>query len=93
MPPLPWELRQELESTYGLPAYDPRMLDRIFRTPNAPDPLGQVTDHRQGAMAVLIGIAARESAKSGQPIRIGDLTSLAPRTDPRTARSEATERA
>jgi hypothetical protein len=29
-------------------------------------------------MAVLLGIAARKSARSGQPVRIADLTSLVP---------------
>jgi predicted dehydrogenase len=58
---------------------DQRLQDRIFREPNAPDPFGQAADARQGAMAVLIGFAARRSARSGQPVRIGDLTSLEPR--------------
>ena len=57
---------------------DPRMLDRIFRTPDAPDPLRQATGLRDGAMAVLIGFAARESARSGRPVRIADLSPLVP---------------
>jgi predicted dehydrogenase len=58
---------------------DPRMLDRILREPDAPDPLRQAAGSRQGAMAVLLGIAARKSARSGQPVRIADLSSLVPR--------------
>jgi predicted dehydrogenase len=58
---------------------DPRMLDRILREPDAPDPLRQAAGSRQGAMAALLGIAARKSARSGQPVRIADLSSLVPR--------------
>jgi predicted dehydrogenase len=57
---------------------DPRMLDRIFRTPDAPDPLRQAAGLRDGAMAVLIGFAARESARTGEPVRIADLSPLVP---------------
>lgn len=60
---------------------DTRMQDDIFRQPDSPDPLGQRADVRQGAMAVLLGIAARKSAKTGQPVRVGELTSLEPRAE------------
>jgi hypothetical protein len=30
-------------------------------------------------MSILIGIAARKSIEAGQPVRIGELTSLVPR--------------
>ena len=55
---------------------DDRMRDRLFRTPDAPDPHGQGATLRDGAMAVLVGFAARQSARSGQPVKIGDLTDL-----------------
>ncbi|HUP22368.1 MAG TPA: Gfo/Idh/MocA family oxidoreductase [Thermoanaerobaculia bacterium] len=58
---------------------DPKMLDRILREPDGPDPLRQAAGSRQGAMAVLLGIGARKSARSGQPVRIADLSSLSPR--------------
>ncbi len=58
---------------------DTRLRDRIFRNPNAPDPYQQAVDVRAGAMAILIGIGARKSARSGQPVKIGNLTSLQPR--------------
>jgi predicted dehydrogenase len=58
---------------------DPKMLDRILREPDSPDPLRQAAGSRQGAMAVLLGIGARKSARSGQPVRISDLSSLSPR--------------
>jgi predicted dehydrogenase len=58
---------------------DPRMLDRIFRAPDAPDPLRQAAGLRDGAMAVLIGFAARQSARSGgEPVRIAELSPLVP---------------
>jgi predicted dehydrogenase len=58
---------------------DPILLDRLFRDPDAPDPYRQAADARQGAMAVLIGVAARKSVESGRPVPIASLTSLKPR--------------
>ena len=57
---------------------DTRLHDRLFRSPDAPDPLRQAAGFRDGAMAVLLGVAARKSARSGQPVRIASLTSLTP---------------
>ena len=57
---------------------DQRLRDRVFREPDAPDPYGQAADARQGAMAVLIGFAARQSARIGEPVQIESLTSLVP---------------
>jgi predicted dehydrogenase len=59
---------------------DRRLQERVFRDPDAPDPYGEAADARQGAMAVLIGFAARRSAGTGEPVRIADLTSLVPRS-------------
>jgi predicted dehydrogenase len=53
---------------------DDRMRDRLFRAPEAPDPHGQGATLRDGAMAVLVGFAARQSARTGQPVKITDLT-------------------
>lgn len=58
---------------------DVRLRDRIFKNRDAPDPFRQAAGLRDGAMAVLIGIAARESVKRREPVQIADLTSLAPR--------------
>ncbi len=58
---------------------DTRLKDRIFRDENAPDPYRQAAGSRDGAMSVLIGVAARESVKTGEPVRIESLTSLKPR--------------
>ena len=57
---------------------DSRLQDKLFKNPNAPDPLKHAAGIRDGAMAILIGIAARKSIETGQPIRIGNLTSLKP---------------
>ena len=58
---------------------DARLKDRIFRNPDTPDPLRLSAGSRDGAMSVLIGVAARESVKTGEPVRIAALTSLKPR--------------
>ncbi len=55
------------------------MQDFIFKNPNAPDQYHQRANERDGAMAVLIGIGARKSVESGEPVRIADLTTLVPR--------------
>ena len=57
---------------------DKRLQDRIFINPDNPDPLNHTAGVRDGAMSILIGIAARRSIESGQPIRIEDLTELEP---------------
>ncbi|MDR0811474.1 MAG: Gfo/Idh/MocA family oxidoreductase [Paludibacter sp.] len=57
---------------------DPLLHARLFKTPDAPDTLKQSAGIREGAMAVLIGIAARNSIDTGKIVKIGDLTSLKP---------------
>ncbi|MGA3243780.1 MAG: Gfo/Idh/MocA family oxidoreductase [Bacteroidota bacterium] len=57
---------------------DPLMKDKIFRNPAAPDPFHQAANVRDGAMAVVIGVAARNSIDSGKPVRIADLTDIVP---------------
>ncbi|MCB0569255.1 MAG: Gfo/Idh/MocA family oxidoreductase [Phaeodactylibacter sp.] len=58
---------------------DERLQDKIFKNPDAPDPLKHTAGLRDGAMSVLIGIAARKSIESGDPVRIAELTDLEPR--------------
>lgn len=58
---------------------DRRLHDKIFRNPDNPDPYGHSAGLRDGAMSVLIGIAARKSIESGEPVRIAELTDLQPR--------------
>ena len=92
--PWPIEQVDEIQITdnFGKPEYlrlprierdhyggDPLMKDKIFRTPSAPDPLQQAASVRDGAMSVLIGVAARKSIDEGRPVRIAGLTDLVPK--------------
>jgi predicted dehydrogenase len=52
---------------------------QIFKTPGKPDPFDRPAGVRDGAMSILIGIAARKSIESGHPVRIAELTDLEPR--------------
>ena len=56
---------------------DVRLRRDIF-IPGGKDTYRQAASSRDGAMAILIGIAARNSIDSGKPVRIGDLTTLQP---------------
>ncbi len=58
---------------------DKRLHDKIFRNPENPDPYKHSAGTRDGAMSILVGIAARKSIGSGRPIRIAELTDLEPR--------------
>lgn len=58
---------------------DKRLHDKIFLNPDSPDPLQHTAGVRDGAMSVLIGVAARKSIESRRPVRIGELTDLEPR--------------
>jgi predicted dehydrogenase len=57
---------------------DQVMFDEIFRGVVVRPELKHRAGVREGAMSVLIGIAARKSIDEGRPIRIADLTSLTP---------------
>jgi predicted dehydrogenase len=57
---------------------DTLMKEKIFKDPSQPDPLHQAASVREGAMAVLIGVAARKSIDSGLPTKISDLSDLKP---------------
>jgi predicted dehydrogenase len=54
---------------------DQVMQDRIFRSPGE-DLLGQGAGSRDGAMSILIGIAARRSIERRRPFKIDELVSL-----------------
>lgn len=58
---------------------DQRLHDKIFRNPDMPDPYKLSAGLRDGAMSILIGVAARKSIESGKPVRIAELTDLEPR--------------
>lgn len=59
---------------------DKRLHDKIFKTPNTEDPFARSAGIRDGVMSVLIGIAARKSIESGNPIKIENLSDLKPMT-------------
>lgn len=42
------------------------------------DPLNQSAGVRDGALSILVGIAARKSCETGKPVKIADLTSIKP---------------
>jgi len=50
----------------------------IFRTPNAPDPYKHAAGTRDGAMSLLIGVAARKSIDEKRPVKISELTDIVP---------------
>ena len=52
---------------------------KIFGTAGEKDPYDRAAGIRDGAMSILIGIAARKSIESRRSIRIAELTSLEPR--------------
>jgi hypothetical protein len=58
---------------------DTLLHDQIFRTPGKKDPFDRPAGVRDGAMSILIGIAARKSIEARHPVRISELTDLEPR--------------
>ncbi len=63
--------------TSGHGGGDRLLKDRVF-VPNTPDPLRQSAGTRDGALSVLVGVAARNSSQTGKPVKIADLTSIKP---------------
>lgn len=57
---------------------DQRLHDKIFRDPNMADPYKHSAGTRDGAMSCLIGVAARKSIETGEPVKIADITDLEP---------------
>jgi len=57
---------------------DQRMHNRIFRNPSD-NPYSIMAGTRDGAMSVLIGVAARKSIKENRPVKISELTDLIPK--------------
>jgi predicted dehydrogenase len=56
---------------------DQRMHQRIFRNP-ADNPYNILAGTRDGAMSLLIGVAARKSIEQKRPVKISELTDLQP---------------
>lgn len=52
---------------------DPLIASDLFDAPDENDRIKRVAGVEDGALSVLIGVAARESLKSGKPIKIADL--------------------
>ncbi|MEN8227705.1 MAG: Gfo/Idh/MocA family oxidoreductase [Bacteroidota bacterium] len=65
--------------TGGHGGADPMMTDKIFKNPEVRDPFDRAAGVRDGAMSMLIGVAARKSIESGKLIKIAELTDLEPR--------------
>ncbi len=61
---------------YGHGGGDLRMLDYIFVNPDAADPLGHMAGTRDGALSVLIGIAARKSIAERRTVRLDELVKV-----------------
>ena len=57
---------------------DQRMQNRIFKNPSD-NPYNIMAGTRDGAMSVLIGVAARKSIKLKRPVKISELTDLVPK--------------
>ncbi len=57
---------------------DRRLQDRIFRNREEADPLKHSAGSRDGAMSILIGIAARKSIELNRPVKISEVTDLEP---------------
>ncbi|HPV18462.1 MAG TPA: Gfo/Idh/MocA family oxidoreductase [Prolixibacteraceae bacterium] len=57
---------------------DVRLQDKIFRNPGMTDPLKHAAGTRDGAMSLLIGVAARKSIDEGRPVKIEELTDIKP---------------
>ncbi len=74
-----YELVKVLQSDIGHGGGDQRLQDKIFRNPDMPDPLKHAAGSRDGAMSILIGIAARKSIEEKRPVKISELTDLKPR--------------
>ncbi len=58
---------------------DVKLHDQIFLHPEKDDEFKHMAGTRDGAMSILIGVAARNSIESGEPVKIGTLTDLQPR--------------
>ncbi len=57
---------------------DRRLQDKIFKNPDMEDPLKHSAGSRDGAMSILVGIAARKSIDEKRPVKIKELTDLTP---------------
>lgn len=73
------EFIQVPHGTSGHGGGDRLLKDKIFGGMTE-DPLHQSASVRDGALSILVGIAARKSCETGLPVKIADLTSIKPGT-------------
>jgi len=76
-----WSQPEALEvrtSKGGHGGGDNPLLVDVFDPSPPPDPLGRKADQRDGALSILIGVAAATSIDTGEPVRIADLLGDAP---------------
>lgn len=59
---------------------DVRLRKHVF-DPDGTDPYRQGAGSRDGAMSILVGIAARNSIDSGKAVKVGNLTNLQPQAE------------
>jgi len=52
---------------------DPQIQEQIFSPTPPADTWGQCAQHGQGSASIMVGIAANQSFKTGQPVKIADL--------------------
>lgn len=72
--------RQYINIPHGTSGHgggDDLLRDQIFLS-GISDPLQQSASARDGALACLVGIAARNSIATGEPVKIADLTTIKP---------------
>ncbi|NUR85704.1 MAG: Gfo/Idh/MocA family oxidoreductase [Nonomuraea sp.] len=69
-----WERPEEVKIEQGAGGHgggDRLLLDDVLRGPGE-DPLGRPAGFEDGIRGVLVGVAASQSAATGQPVRLGD---------------------
>lgn len=57
---------------------DEKLLNKIFNPNVTEDSYHQAASVRDGALSILVGIAARNSIDTGKPVKIGEMTSIQP---------------
>ena len=60
---------------------DEKLHENLFLNNGTMDPYGRAAGSRDGAMSILVGIGARKSIESGQPVKISGLTDLEPKIE------------
>jgi hypothetical protein len=79
-----WDKQETVTVPYSRGGHgggDVKLHNQIFLHPEKEDEFKHMAGTRDGAMSVLIGVAARNSIEIGQPVKIGSLTHLQPRKE------------